>query len=74
MKILCVEYERTLASVAGPDARDYWDQLVAQRHFKTLNVLFADGHVDSRVAEEIDPRIPEMHDGLWWPANKAINY
>jgi prepilin-type N-terminal cleavage/methylation domain-containing protein/prepilin-type processing-associated H-X9-DG protein len=70
MKILCVEYERTLASVAGPNARDFWDELVAPRHFKTLNVLFADGHVDSRIADEIDPRIPEMHDALWWPTDK----
>jgi prepilin-type N-terminal cleavage/methylation domain-containing protein/prepilin-type processing-associated H-X9-DG protein len=72
MKILCVEYERTLASVAGPDARDFWDELAAPRHFKTLNVLFADGHVVSRVPDEIDPRIPEMHDALWWPTDKAI--
>ena len=69
MKILCVEYEQTLAHVAGPDARDFWDRMVAPRHFKTLNVLFVDGHVDSRVADEIDPRIMRIHDELWWPAN-----
>ena len=69
-KILCVEYERTLANVAGPDARDFWDRLVAPRHFKTLNVLFVDGHVDSRVADDIDPRILEIHNQLWWPANR----
>jgi prepilin-type N-terminal cleavage/methylation domain-containing protein/prepilin-type processing-associated H-X9-DG protein len=67
-KILCVEYERTLASVAGPDARDFWDRRVAPRHFDTLNVLYADGHVDSRTADEIDPRIMEIHDRLWWPS------
>jgi hypothetical protein len=31
--------------------------------------LFVDGHVDSRVPDEIDPRIPTIHDELWWPAN-----
>jgi prepilin-type N-terminal cleavage/methylation domain-containing protein/prepilin-type processing-associated H-X9-DG protein len=71
-KILCVEYERTLANVAGPDARDFWGVLAAPRHFKTLNVLFVDGHVDSRVADEIDPRIAELHDQLWWPTNKPL--
>jgi prepilin-type N-terminal cleavage/methylation domain-containing protein/prepilin-type processing-associated H-X9-DG protein len=68
-KILCVEYEQTQAHVAGPDARDFWDRMVAPRHFKTLNVLFVDGHVDSRVADEIDPRIPTIHEELWWPDN-----
>ena len=66
-KILCLEYEKTLAHVAGPDARDLWVTLVAPRHFRTLNVLFEDGHVDTRVAEEIDPRIRAIHDELWWP-------
>jgi prepilin-type N-terminal cleavage/methylation domain-containing protein/prepilin-type processing-associated H-X9-DG protein len=72
LKVLCVEYERTLANVAGPDARDFWDRLVAPRHFKTLNVLFVDGHVDSRAADQIDPRIPVLHDQLWWPTSKQL--
>jgi len=71
MKVLCVEYESTIANVAGPDARDFWDRMVAPRHFNTLNVLFEDGHVDTRVPDDIDPRIPAIHDELWWPTNKA---
>jgi prepilin-type N-terminal cleavage/methylation domain-containing protein len=69
-KVLCLEYEATIANVAGPDARDFWDQLVAPRHFNVLNVLHEDGHVDTVAANEIDPRIPNLHDELWWPANK----
>jgi prepilin-type N-terminal cleavage/methylation domain-containing protein/prepilin-type processing-associated H-X9-DG protein len=66
-KILCLEYEKTVAHVAGPNARDVWAELVAPRHFRTLNVLFVDGHCDTRVPEEIDPRIRAIHDELWWP-------
>jgi prepilin-type processing-associated H-X9-DG protein len=73
MKILCVEYERTLANVAGPDAPDFWDDLVAPRHFKSLNVLFFDGHVDTRLPDDIDPRIAEIHDQLWWPVDRPID-
>ena len=58
-----------LAHVAGPDAHDHWDRMVAPRHFKTLNVLFVDGHVDSCMPDEIDPRVLTIHDDLWWPAN-----
>lgn len=67
-KVLCVEYEKTIADVAGPNARDLWNLQVAPRHFGVLNVLFVDGHVDTYVPEEIDPRIRKLHDDLWWPA------
>lgn len=66
-KVLCLEYKSVIAHVAGPDARDSWVQLVAPRHFRTLNVLFEDGHVDTRVPDVIDPRIRAIHDELWWP-------
>ena len=71
-KILCLEYEKAVANVAGLDAYDFWDQLVAPRHFDTLNVLYEDGHVATHAPDEIDPRIRKIHDSLWWPSNKTL--
>lgn len=67
-RILMVEYESVVAHVTGPDARDFWDEMVAPRHFEMLNVLFEDGHVAVHAPDDIDPRINEIHDRLWWPA------
>ncbi len=66
-KILVLEYELTIANVAGPNARDIWDAMVAPRHLGVLNVLYADGHVDTHSPEEIDPRIPSFQEQVWWP-------
>jgi len=68
-KILLVEYDAIVASVTGPDAQHIWDEMVAPRHFGLLNVLYEDGHVDTRAPEEIDPRITEFHDRFWWPSS-----
>jgi hypothetical protein len=73
-KILVVEYERTAANVAGPDARDSWSLLAAPRHFNLLNVLFEDSHIETRSADDVDPRISTIHDELWWPTNGSIDF
>ena len=64
-KILLVEYTKPVASVVGENAKDFWNETVAPRHFGTLNVLYEDGHVGSSSPEEIDPRIPAFHDKVW---------
>jgi prepilin-type processing-associated H-X9-DG protein len=64
-KILMVEYEKLAADVAGPGARDIWPEWVAPRHMGTLNVLFDDGHVETKTPEAIDPRVSTKHDRFW---------
>ena len=73
-KIFAVEYLRSVARVTGPDATDFWSSMVAPRHFDALNVLFEDGHVETRVPEEIDPNIPVIHDELWWPTELSPDF
>lgn len=71
-RILCVEYRAYIANVVGQDAGDDWAAMVAPRHLGTLNVLFGDGHVESRNADQIDPRVQSLHDSLWMPKNDSF--
>ena len=64
-KILAVEYERSVARVAGPDPIDYWSWTVAPRHAGSLNVLYEDTHIESKLPEDIDPNIRRIHDDFW---------
>jgi prepilin-type N-terminal cleavage/methylation domain-containing protein/prepilin-type processing-associated H-X9-DG protein len=61
-KILLVEYKNTIANVVPPAPTNSglaaFDKNIAPRHSNSLNVLFHDGHVESRTAAEIDPRQP----------------
>ena len=68
-KILLVESTRQIVHVVGPDATDLvsWPTLVAPRHQEAVNVLFADGHVESRDPGTIDPRITEIYRRHWVP-------
>jgi prepilin-type processing-associated H-X9-DG protein len=66
-KILMVEYYKQVANVVGAGALDFWPDMVQPRHLGMLNVLYADGRVQSHTPEEIDPRILEIHDTLWRP-------
>jgi len=68
IKILMVEYKITVAHVVGLDSRSAeWPEHIAPRHFDTLNVLYSDGHVESKRPEAIDPRIVAIHNDLWRP-------
>lgn len=68
-KVLCVEYRgKTVADVVGPASKDYWPQRVGDRHFGLSNVLHVDGHVSTVAPEEIDPRVPGLHEAFWRPA------
>lgn len=68
-KILLVEYKKTVADVAGLDAADIWTDMVAPRHFDTLNVLYVDGHVEAHRPEAIDPEVLAIQKELWLPAS-----
>jgi len=67
-KILLLEYNKAVADVVGAAARDVWTEQVAPRHSGTVNVLYADGHVDAVSPEAIDPRIPTVQDNVWRPS------
>jgi prepilin-type N-terminal cleavage/methylation domain-containing protein/prepilin-type processing-associated H-X9-DG protein len=67
-KLLCVEYRgKTVADVVGPNSKDYWPQRVGDRHFRLANVLHVDGHVSTLAPDEIDPRVPALHEAFWRP-------
>ena len=66
-KILMVEYSKSVADVVGPDAADVWIDNMRPRHFKTMNVLYGDGHVESHVPDEIDPIDAFIHRKWWLP-------
>jgi prepilin-type N-terminal cleavage/methylation domain-containing protein/prepilin-type processing-associated H-X9-DG protein len=69
-RVLLVEYHATLANVAGSGATDTvnWPTMSAFRHSGSMNVLFFDGHVDTRRNDTIDPRVASIHDSIWWPS------
>jgi prepilin-type N-terminal cleavage/methylation domain-containing protein/prepilin-type processing-associated H-X9-DG protein len=67
-KILVLDYNKILADVIGPNARDNWPRHHAPRHTNAINVLFMDGHTDSIDPDEIDPRIRAYHEKLWRPS------
>ena len=72
-KILVLDYTKVVASVVGPDAEDvYWDR-IAPRHAGLCNVLYVDGHVDTRNPRKIDPTITEIHDRLWRPYRDKVD-
>ena len=66
-KVLLLDYNKILADVIGPNARDNWLKHSAPRHDGTLNVLFMEGHTETRDPAEIDPRIRAYHEKFWRP-------
>jgi prepilin-type processing-associated H-X9-DG protein len=66
-KVLLLDYNKLLADVIGPNARDSWPRHHAPRHTSAINVLFMDGHTESRDPGEIDPRIRRIHEDMWRP-------
>jgi prepilin-type N-terminal cleavage/methylation domain-containing protein/prepilin-type processing-associated H-X9-DG protein len=66
-KILLLDYGKIIATVAGEQAITLgeWGDHAAPRHGGLVNVAFADGHVDSRMPAEIDPRGPAVNNRLW---------
>ena len=56
--VLVLDYGKTVASCAGPDALDVWEDWIAPRHLGRCNVLFGDGGVESMHPARIDPHSP----------------
>ncbi|MHC4176289.1 MAG: prepilin-type N-terminal cleavage/methylation domain-containing protein [Planctomycetota bacterium] len=67
-KVLMLDYNKVVADVVGPDATDVWPEDVAPRHAGTVNVLFADGHVEGMLPDSIDPTNTRLHDLHWNPS------
>ena len=72
--ILMLDYCRSVANCAGPDAVDNWadwtvdnGRVVFARHSRQANVLYTDGHVDRKHPFEIDPDAPPIARRLWLP-------
>jgi prepilin-type processing-associated H-X9-DG protein len=74
-KIFSLDYRVVTANVIGPKApAEEFVQFVAPRHFGMCNVLFFDGHVETRDptlptidALAIDPRYCWVHEKHWRP-------
>jgi len=82
-KILLVEYFQNTARVVAPDQDDFTSVVPAEqppewtgwgfgraRHLGTLNVLFADGRVESFMPTDIDPQVSDLHDFYWLPVSE----
>jgi len=66
-KILLLDYNKVVADVVGGASGDVWSEQIAPRHAGTVNVLFADGHVEAMTPRNIDPRITALHNEYWCP-------
>jgi len=56
--VLVLDYDKTVADCAGPDAADIWENWIAPRHLDRCNVLFGDGGVQSMYPARIFPGAP----------------
>jgi prepilin-type processing-associated H-X9-DG protein len=70
-KVLLIEYNKLIADVVGPNARDNWLKMRAPRHADAINVVFMDGHSDTLNPDEIDPRVRYWHEEYWRPMNDS---
>lgn len=71
-KIFILDYVTSVANVVGPQITDSdrasnWLTQQAPRHGDLINILHFGGHVDSRLADDIDPTSTEIHDYWWMP-------
>ena len=66
-KILMLDYESTRVDATDLTDPDEWDSNSADaaRHGGTMNVLYADGHVASRVPYDIDPVSDYIRRRMW---------
>jgi prepilin-type processing-associated H-X9-DG protein/prepilin-type N-terminal cleavage/methylation domain-containing protein len=76
MKVYFVDYESTDAKVTdvGATGCDDWDKHRAPRHLgRTLNILYWDGHVETRRPDLVDPCVLAIHNSTWKPHRPCDN-
>ncbi len=76
-KIYILDFNNKIATVVGPSLKDAeraknWEGGGAPRHNGLCNVLFFDGHVDTRDLDSIDPVVTDLHDYWWMPTIKRF--
>ena len=72
-KVLVLEYRTLVASIVGPDAKDFWPQTYAARHNGALNVLFRDGSVQEFYPDDINPMLSDLYRTYWLPEGMAVD-
>jgi len=73
-RVVLLDYKVLDVKVVGQtitQLNDTWPVQYAARHFEQENVTFADGHVESRSPESIDPRYCENYVKYWRPARDS---
>ena len=70
-KILMLDYNS--ATMAPGSGGEEWDSNYAARHGGTLNVLYADGHVESHYPSDIDPVSDFIRRRMWLPSSGSSN-
>jgi len=71
MKVVAMDYKSSVIDVTSQVEPESWDGNIDPRHGGTVNVLFADGHVDSGMPEGYDPVNYELWRELWLPTRGA---
>ena len=67
-KLLLLDYHTPIASMDSSAGLDQWPTNTSDRHAGgILNGLFNDGHVETLVIDEIDPRVPSQYEKWWKP-------
>jgi len=66
-KVVAMDYKNSVIEVSGQIEPESWDANIDPRHSGTVNVLFADGHVDTGMPEAYDPVNYELWRELWLP-------
>jgi len=67
-KLLLLDYRTPIASMDLSAGLDQWPTNTSDRHAGgILNGLFNDGHVETLVIDEIDPRVPSQYEKWWKP-------
>ena len=69
-KILCLDYNITIANLVAPanSGLASWPTDIAPRHSNSVNVLFFDGHAETRSVLDIDPNVATNLETLWTSA------
>jgi prepilin-type N-terminal cleavage/methylation domain-containing protein/prepilin-type processing-associated H-X9-DG protein len=64
-KLLLVEYDVPVAVIVRTPTPHVWSQHARPRHLGVMNVLFNDGHVETKSVSAIDPGITANYNDLW---------